>query len=65
MLQFRALRAAATGEPILLYFDYLPGLAALVSERSRYVPEWVRVLYATVYVEADRLSIHFMFMGQQ
>jgi hypothetical protein len=23
------------------------------------------VFYATVYFEADRLSLHFMFMGQQ
>jgi hypothetical protein len=65
MLQFTALRAAAAGEPILLFFDYQRGLADLVSRRSRYVPDWVRVFYATVYVEADRLSLRFMFMGQR
>jgi hypothetical protein len=65
MLQFIALRAAAAGEPILHFFDYLRGLADLVSTRSQYVPDWVRVFYATVYVEADRLSLHFTFMGQQ
>jgi hypothetical protein len=65
MLQFTALRAAAGGEPILPFFDYLQGLADLVSKRSRYVLDWVRVFYATVYVEADRLSLHFMFMGQK
>jgi hypothetical protein len=65
MLQFTALRAAAAGEPILPFFNYLRGLANLVSRRSRYVPDWVWVFYATVYVEADRLSLHFMFMGQQ
>jgi hypothetical protein len=64
MLQFTALRAAAAGEPILPFFDYLYDLADLVS-RSRYVPEWVRVFYTTVYVEVDRLSLHFMFTGQQ
>jgi hypothetical protein len=37
----------------------------LVSKRSWYVPDWVWVFYATMYVEADRLSLHFMFMGQQ
>jgi hypothetical protein len=36
-----------------------------VSKRSRYVPDWVRVFYATMYIGADRLSLHFMFMGQQ
>jgi hypothetical protein len=65
MLQFTALRAATAGEPILLFFDYQRGLADLVSRRSRYVPDWVRVFYATVYVEADRLSLRFMFMGQR
>jgi hypothetical protein len=40
-------------------------LVDLVTRRSRYVPDWVRVFYATVYIEADRLSISFMFMGQQ
>jgi hypothetical protein len=65
MLQFTALKAAAAGEPILPFFDYLRGLADLVSRRSHYVPDLVRVFYATVYVEADRLSLHFMFMGQQ
>jgi hypothetical protein len=29
----------------------------LVSRRSRYVPHWVWVFYATVYIEADRLSL--------
>jgi hypothetical protein len=38
MLQFTALRAAAAGEPILPFFDYLRGLADLVSRRSQYVP---------------------------
>jgi hypothetical protein len=65
MLQFTTLREAASGEPILPFFDYLQGMANLVSKRSRYVPDWVRVFYVTVYLEADRLSLHFMFMGQQ
>jgi hypothetical protein len=65
MLQFTALRAAAAGEAILPFFDYKRGLVDLVTRRSRYVPDWVRVFYATVYVDADRIAIRFMFMGQQ
>jgi hypothetical protein len=65
MLQFTTLRVAAAGEPILPFFYYLRGLADLVNRRSRYVPDWVRVFYPTVYVEADKLSLRFMFMGQQ
>jgi hypothetical protein len=65
MLQFTALRAAAAGEAILPFFDYQRGLVDLMTRRSRYVPDWVRVFYATVYVDADRVAIRFMFMGQQ
>jgi hypothetical protein len=65
MLQFTTLRAAATGEAILPFFDYQRGLVDLVTRRSRYVPDWVRVFYATVYVDTDRVAIRFMFMGQQ
>jgi hypothetical protein len=65
MLHFTALRAAAAGEAILPFIDYQRGLVDLVTRRSRYVPNWVRKFYATVYVKADRLSIKFMFMGQQ
>jgi hypothetical protein len=65
MLQFTTLRAAIAVEPILPFFNYVRGLSDLVSKRSRYVLEWVRVFYATVFVEADRLSLHFLFMGQQ
>jgi hypothetical protein len=65
MLQFTALRATAAGEAILPFFDNHRGLVDLVTRRSRYVHDWVRVFYATVYVDADRVSIRFMFMGQQ
>jgi hypothetical protein len=65
MLQFIALRAAAAGEAILPFFDYQRGLVDLVTRRSRYVPDWVRVFYATIYVDVDRIAIRFMFMGQQ
>jgi hypothetical protein len=65
MLQFTALREAAAGEAILSFFDYQRGLVYLVTRRSPYVPDWVRVFYATVYIEDDWLSIRFMFMGQQ
>jgi hypothetical protein len=43
MLQFTTLRAAADGEAILPFFDYQRGLVDLVTQRSRYVPDWVRV----------------------
>jgi hypothetical protein len=64
-LQFTALRAAAAGEAILPFFDYQRGLVDLVTRRSRYVLDWVRVFYSTIYVDADWPFIRFMFMGQQ
>jgi hypothetical protein len=65
MLQFTTLRAAAAGAPILPFFDYKRGLAELVTRRSRYVPDWVKVFYTTVYIDTDRVAIRFMLMGQQ
>jgi hypothetical protein len=65
MLQFTTLRAAAAGVPIHPFFDYQRGLADIVTRRSRYVPNWVKVFHVTVYVDADRVAIRFMFMGQQ
>jgi hypothetical protein len=74
MLQFTALRAAAAREAIIPFFDYQRGFVDLVTRRSRYVSDWVRtrcknrwnsIFYATVYVDADRVAIRFMFMGQQ
>jgi hypothetical protein len=65
MLQFTALREAAASEAILPFFDNQRGLVDVVTRRSRYVPDWVRVFYATVYVYANRVAIRFMFMGQQ
>jgi hypothetical protein len=63
MLQFTALRAAAAGEAILPFFDCQWGLVDLMTRRSQYVPDWVRVFYATVYIDADRIAMRFMFMG--
>jgi hypothetical protein len=65
MLQFTALGAAAAGEAILLSFEYQRGLVDFMTRRSHYVPDWVRVFYATVYVNANQVAIRFMFMGQQ
>jgi hypothetical protein len=57
MLQFTALRVAAASEAILLFFDYQRGLVDLVTRRSRYVPDWVRVFYSTVYVALTGCSL--------
>jgi len=45
------------------FFTQLPGVTDLLYFRYRYVEEWVRVFYATLYIEPDRARIHFMFQG--
>ena len=46
------------------FFSQLPGVTDLLYLRYRYVEEWVRVFYATFYIEPDKERIHFMFQGQ-
>jgi len=64
-LHWVALHVAAGGVPILPFFERYPGLPALLSERDRYIREWVRVFYATLFVEEDRMFIEFMFQGRR
>ena len=52
---------AAGGVPILPFFEVYTGLWALLSDRDRYVCEWVMVFYATLFVDKDREFVEFMF----
>ncbi|CAN6163842.1 unnamed protein product [Urochloa humidicola] len=61
MLDWDSLRVAAGGVDIRPYFDQFPGLVSLVSERNLYIPEWVRVVYATFWIIDNRTHIGFMF----
>ena len=54
MLHWVALHVAAGGVPVLLFFEHYDGLPVLLSERSRYIREWVRVFYAILFVDEDR-----------
>jgi hypothetical protein len=55
----------AVGGDVKAYFDDHPGLADLVSMHHKYVEDWVRVFYATVYIADTREYIMFMFQGCQ
>ena len=46
------------------YFSHIPGLEYLLEHTHVYVEEWVRVFYATLYIEQDREYIQFMFAGR-
>jgi hypothetical protein len=53
----------AVGSDVKAYFDDHPGLVDLVSMHHKYVEDWVRVFYATVYIADTREDIMFMFQG--
>jgi len=63
-LHWGSLRVAARGVPILPLFEVYTGLRALLSDKDRYVHEWVRIFYATLFVDEDRQFIEFMFQGR-
>jgi len=46
------------------YFDHIPGLPDFLQHIHKYVEDWVRVFYTTLYVGPDREYIQFMFQGR-
>jgi hypothetical protein len=43
------------------HITYLPGLHSLLTFGGRYVEEWVRVFYATVWIDLDHQWMRFRF----
>jgi hypothetical protein len=43
----------AAGEDLEVYLSYLLGLLSLLTASDRYIEEWVRVFYATVWTDLD------------
>jgi hypothetical protein len=64
ILDWAALKRASGGVNIKGYFDRFQGLTELLSEHSKYVEDWVRKFYATVYVDSQRSGIQFFFEGK-
>ena len=52
-LHFVAFRVPVGGVPILPFFKRYPKLPVLLSERDRYIHEWVQVFYTTLFVKED------------
>lgn len=63
-LRWEYLQSAAGGADVRRHFDAFPGLTALLTQVDRYVGDWVRVFYATVWIAPDRSFIQFMFQGE-
>jgi hypothetical protein len=51
----------AAGADSEVHLSYLPGLLTLLSTSGRYVEEWVRVFYATVWIDPDHHWMRFCF----
>jgi hypothetical protein len=51
----------ATGADSEVHLSYLPGLLTLVTISGRYVEEWVRVFYASVWIDPDHQWMRFRF----
>ena len=64
VLDFCKLSVAVGGAQIEPHFTYLRGLADLLSRSGRYMVCWVRIFYATVWIEPSRNYIKFMFRGR-
>jgi hypothetical protein len=47
----------AAGADSEVHLSYLPGLLTLLTTSGRYVEEWVRVFYATVWIDPDSPAI--------
>jgi hypothetical protein len=41
--------------------SYLPGLLSLLISSGRYIEEWVRVFYATIWIDPDHQWMRFHF----
>jgi hypothetical protein len=52
------------GEQIRLHLSYLPGLTDLLRRTDRYVPEWVREYYSSLWIDPRHRYIHFTFRGR-
>jgi hypothetical protein len=44
-----------------VHLSYLPGLLTLLTTSDRYVEEWVRVFYASVWIDSDHHWMRFRF----
>ncbi|WVZ79568.1 hypothetical protein U9M48_027133 [Paspalum notatum var. saurae] len=56
---------SVSGLNIRRYFEHYPGLVELMTRSHKYVEDWVRVFYATLYVADQRHFIQFMFDGRE
>jgi hypothetical protein len=54
----------AAGADSEVHLSYLPGLLTLLTTSGRYVEEWVRVFYATVWIDPVHHWMRFRFQRE-
>jgi hypothetical protein len=65
VLDWESIRQQAGGADIESHFAHFRGLAGLLEVgQNRYIEDWVRVFYNTIWVGQERSMIWFMFGGQ-
>jgi hypothetical protein len=55
----------AAGADSEVHISYLPGLLTLLTTSDRFVEEWVRVFYASVWIDPDHQWMRFRFVASQ
>jgi hypothetical protein len=61
----QAKAAGATEEEIKGHLSYMLGLFDLLTGPHLYVPEWVKIFFASLWIPRDREFIEFMFEGDR
>jgi hypothetical protein len=51
----------AAGADLEVHLPYLLGMLSLLTASGRYIEEWVRVFYATVWIDPDHQWMRFRF----
>ena len=57
--------AEVTEEEMKDHLTYMPGLMDLLTRAHEYVPDWVKIFFATLWIPRGRQYIEFMFRGDR
>ena len=55
--------ARVTKEEMKGHLTYMTGLLDLLTRAHEYVPDWVKIFFATLWIPQGRQYIEFMFRG--
>jgi len=58
-----AMSTGVTEEEMKGHLTYMPGLLDLLTRAHEYVPGWVKIFFATLWIPRGQQYIEFMFRG--